>query len=170
MNTAEKMERVTLEEFEAMKREEGFNYELIDGVVMMSPTPNFQHQRISNKLVFRLNLILQTTDCQPLYEYNIRCENTVLEPDVMVFCGGNEEIPEIVFEILSPSTKQKDILVKPAHYQAMGIKEYWIIDPKVKAVTVHDFVNQTTETYGIEDTIQSKAILEIIIAVADIFA
>lgn len=170
MNIAEKMERVTLEEFEAMEREEGFNYELIDGVVMMSPTPNFQHQRIGSRLMIRLGVQLQNIDCQPLYEYNIRYENTVLEPDVMVFCGGNEEIPEIVFEILSPSTKQKDILVKPAHYQAMGIKEYWIIDPKVKAVTVHDFVNQTTETYGIEDTIQSKAIPEIIIAAADIFA
>lgn len=170
MNVAKKTERVTLAEFEAIEKEEGLNYELIDGVVMMSPTPNFQHQRIGVNILDTLLNCLRNTKCQPLYEYNIRREYTVLEPDVMVFCGGNEEMPEIVFEILSPSTKQKDILIKPAHYQAMGIKEYWIIDPKAKIVTVHDFVNQTTEVYTIEETIHSTAIPEVIIAAVDIFA
>ena len=88
----------------------------------------------------------------------------------MVFCHDNDDLPEIIFEILSPSTRQKDILVKPICYQAMGVKEYWIIDPKVKIVTVHDFINQTAESYGLGETIYSKAIPEVIITVADIFA
>ena len=51
----------------------------------------------------------------------------------------------------------------------MGVKEYWIIDPKVKTVTVHDFVNDTAETYGIHDTIKSLAHPEISIAIEMLF-
>ena len=49
------------------------------------------------------------------------------------------------------------------------VKEYWIIDPKVKTVTVHDYVNNTAETYGIHDNIQSMARPEIMITVSDLF-
>ena len=161
---------VTLEEFEAMEKDERFNYELIDGVVMMSPSPTFEHQTIGIKLSHKLMGSLESTDCQPLYEYDISFNSNVFKPDVMIFCHNNTDLPEIVFEILSPSTRQRDILIKPLRYQEMGVKEYWIVDPKVKTVTVHDFINQTAETYGIGETIYSKAIPEIVIAVSDIFA
>ena len=74
-----------------------------------------------------------------------------------------------MFEILSPSTRQRDLRVKVVKYEEMGVKEYWIIDPKVKTVTVHDFVNDTAETYGVHDTIKSLAHPEISIAVETLF-
>ncbi len=170
MNVSRPTEPVTPEEFEAMDKDERLTYELIDGVVMMSPSPSREHQTISIKLSHKLMLNLANTDCQPLYEYDIKFDGNIFKPDVMVFCHDNDDLPEIIFEILSPSTRQKDILVKPIRYQAMGVKEYWIIDPKVKIIIVHDFINQTAESYGLGDTIQSKARPEISITVADIFA
>lgn len=169
MNVARKMESVTPEEFEAMEKDERFNYELIDGIVMMSPSPSREHQGISIKIAHKLMNSLENTPCQPLYEYDIRINDNIFKPDLMVFCDENAELPEIIFEILSPSTRHRDLSIKVIKYKEAGIKEYWIIDPKVKTITVHDYINQTAETYAIGDTIHSKARPEIIIAVADIF-
>lgn len=88
----------------------------------------------------------------------------------MVFCNKDAEHPEIIFEILSPSTRHRDLEIKVVKYEEMGIKEYWIIDLKMKTVTVHDFMHQTAETYGVDEIIQSLAQPDIKIAVADIFA
>lgn len=169
MNVVKKLKHTTLEEFAAMEKDERFNYELIDGVVMMSPSPSREHQIISFRLQGNLFLALKNTACQGACEYDIKCGEAIFKPDVMVFCNPDVELPEIIFEIISPSSKYRDLVIKVAKYEEADIKEYWIIDPKIKTVTVHDFVNQTTEIYGINDTIQSKAIPEIIIAVADIF-
>lgn len=169
MNMAQEIDSVTPEEFEAMEKDERFNYELIDGMVMMSPSPSRAHQVIGNKLLFQLNLRLINTPCQPLYEYDININDNIFKPDLMVFCDENADLPEIVFEILSPSTRYQDLTIKTLKYEEAGIEEYWIIDPKVKTVTVHDYINQTAETYAVGDTIHSKARPEIIIAVADIF-
>ena len=169
MNVVRKMESVTPKEFEAMAKDERFNYELIDGMVMMSPSPSREHQRIGLKLILKLSSALEYTTCEPLYEYDIKFNDNIYKPDILVFCDENAELPEIVFEILSPSTRRKDLIIKTLKYEEVGIKEYWIIDPKVKTITVHDYVNQTAETYAVGDTVQSKARPEIIIAVADIF-
>ena len=169
MNMAQEIDLVTPEEFETMEKDERFNYELIDGIVMMSPSPSREHQRISIKIAHKLMNSLENTSCQPLYEYNIRINDNSFKPDLMVFCDENADLPEIVFEILSPSTRYKDLTIKTLKYEEAGIEEYWIIDPKVKTVTVHDYINQTAETYAVGDTIHSKARPEIIIAVADIF-
>ena len=87
----------------------------------------------------------------------------------MLFCTENAELPDIIFEILSPSTMRTDLIIKLSKYEEMGIKEYWIIDPKTQTVVVHDFVNQKAESYGINDTITSSAYKEIIIQVKDLF-
>ena len=170
MNAMNPITPVTPEQFEVMDKDERLNYELIDGIVMMSPSPSFEHQTISNKLVFKLNLQLENTPCQPLYEYDIRVNQDIYKPDVMVFCQENDELPRIVFEIISPTSKHRDLVTKVAKYEQAGIAEYWILDPKSRSITVHDFVGGETEIYIIGDTIHSKAIPGIVIAVADIFS
>lgn len=164
------LKRLTPAEFDTMAKDERLRYELIDGIVLMSPSPSREHQKIEVNLIRKLGDILDQTPCEPLHEYDVAFEDSVYKPDVMVFCDSEALIPLIVFEILSPSTRQRDILIKPLRYQEMGIKEYWIIDPKVKIVTVHDFVHETAETYGLGEIIHSLALPEVVIAVADIFA
>ena len=100
---------------------------------------------------------------------DVKFDGNVYKPDMMIFCDDKAELPEIIFEILSPSTRHTDLRIKVVKYEEMGIKEYWIIDPKVKTVTVHDFANNTAETYGISDTINSMAQPDLHIPVAKIF-
>ena len=167
---AKDLHRISLAEFDAMTKDEHLTYELVDGIVLMSPSPSFEHQVVGNKLLFQLNLRLKKTKCQPLYEYDIRINGDVLKPDVMIFCDDNTELPRIVFEIISPTSKYRDFVIKVAKYEQAGIAEYWIADPKSKAITVHDFLNAETEIYNLGYIIHSRAVPEIVIAVADIFA
>ena len=153
-----------------MAKDERFTYELIDGIVMISPSPGWEHQTIADNIYYGLRSVLKYSPCKALYEYDIKAGNNTFKPDLMVFCDEESELPEIVFEIISPTSRRRDLQIKVAKYEEASIKEYWIADPKVKTVTVHDYVNQTAETYTITETVQSKARPEITIAVADIFA
>ena len=170
MNVSRPTEPVTPEEFEAMDKDERLTYELIDGVVMMSPSPSREHQTIAGKMFLTLGDQLRSSPCEPLYELDIQYNGNIFKPDLMVFCDKQADLPEIIIEILSPSTRRHDLITKVIKYEEMGCKEYWIIDPKVKIIIVHDFINQTAESYGLGETIYSKAIPEVIITVADIFA
>ena len=169
MNAVKPLKVSSPEEFYAMEKSDGWNYELIDGLVMMSPSPSREHQEIASNLHFSLRSRLSGTVCRSLFELDIRFGSNVYKPDVMVFCDKDAELPEIIFEILNPSTRHRDLRLKVVKYEEMGVKEYWIIDPKVKTVTVHDFVNETAETYSLGDSIQSMARPEILIAVSDLF-
>ena len=169
MNLAKPIKYCTPEEFEILEKEAGFNYELIDGLVLMSPSPSRVHQEISGNLYFALRSQLINSKCSPIYEMDIKFKENIFRPDMMVFCDSMAEIPEIICEILSPSSRQTDLRVKLVKYEEMGIKEYWIIDPKTKTVTVHDFVNNTAEIYDINDTVSSAIISQINIPVKIIF-
>lgn len=165
---AQKLQPVTLAEFAAMPKDSHLTYELIDGVVMMSPSPSRKHQFAAHQLHgFLFNLLHKP--CRAVGELDIEWKDNVLQPDVMVLCQDDAEIPEIVYEILSPSTQYRDLGIKFALYEAMGVKEYWIIDTKLKSVTVHDFIHRTSASYICGETIHSSALPEIVIAVADIF-
>lgn len=170
MNVAKKQEQITPVQFEAMDKDERFNYELIDGIVLMSPSPSREHQSIASNLHYSLKNKLLNLECEVLFELDIKFNDCIYRPDLMVFCNKGAELPEIIFEILSPSSRQRDLFVKLNKYHEMGIKEYWIVDPKSKTIIVHDFVFETAEIYTVEETIHSCNLPEIIIKVADIFA
>lgn len=122
--------------------------ELIKGKIFrMSPAPTEQHQNISIKIIKSL---LEYLDDNPCYLYHapfdVRLPNmnaaadseifTVVQPDIVIICDPSKidekgclGAPDIVFEILSTSTLQKDLHEKYELYQSSGVKEYWIIDP-----------------------------------------
>lgn len=169
MNLAKPLQLYSLAEFDQLEKQDGWNYELIDNIVLMSPSPSREHQEISSNLHFSLRSTLADTACRSLYEMDIQFNGNIYKPDMMVFCDKDATLPEIIFEILSPSTRQRDLRIKVVKYEEMGVKEYWIIDPKVKIVTIHDFVNNTAETYDIHDTASSIAHPEIVIPIAVLF-
>jgi len=113
-------------------------WELIYGVpYSMAPTPGYTHQRINSRILGQLlTLLKDCKQCEPLMPLDYKvADDVVLQPDVLVVCEPYEKgtfitkTPEMVFEILSPSTREKDLNLKFNIYEQKGVKYYIIIDP-----------------------------------------
>jgi Uma2 family endonuclease len=125
--------------------------EIIDGEIIMMATPDRFHQEISRNLFLQIAEFLKGKPCQPYYApFSVRLnpaedssDDTVLEPDIVVVCDpskldkqGCKGAPDLVIEIISPSTARKDKVVKLNKYQNAGVREYWIVEPDTKTVLV----------------------------------
>ncbi len=128
-------------------------WELIYGVpYAMSPSPVFIHQVVSNNIILELNDALKNcTKCTALFglDWHIKNESddTVVCPDNVVICKeitGKfiENAPGIIFEILSPSTEEKDRILKYHLYQGEGVKYYVIVDTANKVAEVFELQNK----------------------------
>ncbi len=175
MNVAKPLKFHTLEEFEKLSREDGWNYELIDGVVMMSPRPAIQHQIISGNLYAELRNALRQKNCIPIQEIDLILDGQNFVPDLMVIC--NESIgelknykkpPLIAIEIISPGSSSRDHITKRRKYEQLGIQEYWIISPEEKCVTVLSFATDGEEMYC-EGQVKSSVLPEVVIDLGTIF-
>ena len=124
--------------------------ELIDGVPYLMSTPTIQHQGISGNLHALFWNYLKGKSCKVYYSpFEVRLktnttDNTVLLPDIVVICDhskfskrGCVGAPDLVVEILSPSTARHDKIIKFNKYQEAGVREYWILDPDAKTLAVH---------------------------------
>ena len=128
--------------------------EIINGEAFMMATPSRIHQEITGELFRQLANFLEGKQCKVysapfgvrLFEQDgDRPEDvdTVVEPDISVVCDrsrldehGCKGAPDLVIEVLSPSTQRHDQLVKLNLYQRAGVREYWIVDPENKTVRV----------------------------------
>jgi Uma2 family endonuclease len=127
---------------------DGLQYELLDGLLLVSPAPVPVHQRISRKL---LRLLDDT--CPPSMEvFSAPLDwqpdlRTSLRPDLLV--ARNEDVGTkkitaplvLAVEILSPSTRRKDLLLKRSKYQDTGIASYWVIDPDPPSFTAFELID-----------------------------
>ena len=128
--------------------------ELIDGEAVMMAPPSTAHQLISMELSRQLANFLEGKKCRAIpAPFAVRLfegekdapsdVRTVVEPDLSVICDtskldtyGCKGAPDMVIEILSPSTRRHDRLVKLNLYQRAGVKEYWIVSPGEQTVEV----------------------------------
>lgn len=119
-------------------------WEIIDGVAYaMSPSPREAHQRISMRLSGILESALEGKTCVPYaapFDV-VFSEKDVVQPDVFVICDRKkitddniQGAPDLIIEILSPSTSEKDQTVKKELYERNGVKEYLIFDPVCQCV------------------------------------
>lgn len=123
------------------------NWELIDGIpYSMSPTPKFYHQDVNTEILVQLrNNLKHCEKCTAIMPLDwIISDNTVVQPDVMVICKEVKEKfltfpPTVIFEILSPSTAQKDKSLKFELYQSQAVKYYVIVDIEAKSVVVFEY-------------------------------
>ena len=174
MNVAKPLKLYTLEEFELMAKEDGLNYELIDGMIMMSPRPALEHQRISGNIYFELRNALKNSHCKPIQEIDLVLENNNLIPDLVVICNDDlqgkryEKVPLIVIEIISPSSASRDYIIKRYKYAQLGIQEYWIVSPEEKCIDVFDFTTDSHINYC-SGTVISTILPELAIDLEQIF-
>ena len=129
--------------------------EIIDGEAFITATPLRVHHEIIRELLLQIGNYLQGKRCRVypapfgvrLFEQDgDRPEDvdTMVEPDITVVCDpekldqyGCKGAPDMVIEILSPSNRRHDLLVKHRLYQRAGVREYWIVDPEKNVVQVH---------------------------------
>ncbi|MFC2155473.1 Uma2 family endonuclease [Acidobacteriota bacterium] len=122
-------------------------WEIIKGIpYAMVPMPKKKHQRISHKIAFQLEGLLEDClhcDAYLPVDWQIS-EDTVVQPDNFVVCDESIEgekllkTPVLVFEILSPSTGRKDRVIKYQLYREAGVKYYCIVDPETKSVDIFE--------------------------------
>jgi Uma2 family endonuclease len=122
--------------------DDGNRYELIDGLLLVSPAPTERHQRA----VFELGFLLRR-HCPPALRIyasplDVRlAERVQLQPDLVVVTDGPareklDRVPLLCVEVLSPSTRRHDVVLKRRAFEAAGIPSYWIVDPLVPSLTV----------------------------------
>jgi len=150
-------------------------WELIDGIAYnMTPDPSRFHQKISLELILQLGNFFRNTSCEvyaapfdvrlPEGDEADEAVRTVVQPDISVICDqsklddkGCKGSPDLIVEILSPATARKDMKEKFVRYERAGVKEYWIVDPSGKIVTVFKRSNEglfgRPDVYGKEDRI-----------------
>lgn len=153
-NVIRKDKKYTLDDYYALPEER--RVELIDGVIYDMAAPSAIHQRILGDLyvLFRECADKYGMPCEVfLSPFDVRLDKdnyTMVQPDLLAVCGETDEeivtryegAPDLVVEILSPSSRSKDQVLKLYKYQNAGVREYWIVDPKFKTVTVHCFESE----------------------------
>ena len=156
----------TLEDYYALPDER--RVELIDGVIYDMSVPAIIHQKILGELfiLFRECMDRHEGKCEVyLSPCDVRLDRdnrTMVQPDLLVVCEeydvrakNIEGAPDLTLEILSPSTRSKDMLLKLYKYANAGVREYWIVDPEQKTVFVYDLEHENyyPDKYSFEDSI-----------------
>ena len=179
-----KDERYTYADYAEWKTEN--RYELMDGeLYMMSPAPAWKHQEILFELSRQFANFLKGKPCKAFAApFDVRLnadtyDDTVLQPDLVVICDqsklmgtGCAGAPDMVIEIMSPSTVKRDRVLKFYAYQGAGVREYWIVDPETKIVSVHLLKDgeYITRAYAETGTVPVHVLEGCVIDLAEVFA
>jgi len=161
-------------------------YELIDGVAYMMSAPSVGHQRIITEMLRQLANFLRGKQCEVFVSPFDVCLNargddddTVVQPDLLVICNSSildkkrcNGAPDLVIEIVSPSSSRHDRFRKLNKYLYAGVREYWIVDPDDKILNVHTLENDkyVIAAYGSDDTVPVNVLEGCEINLSDVFA
>ena len=164
---------------------------MIDGSLYMMATPSRIHQKISGELFGQLREYLRGKQCEVYAApFAVRLfegaedspENvyTMVEPDISVICSpeklddmGCKGAPDLIIEILSPSTRRHDRLTKFNLYQRAGVREYWIVDPSDRSVQSFLLENNAyiARDFAVnDDKITVNVLQDCVIDLAPVFA
>ena len=151
-------------------------YELINGEFILVSAPNRAHQIASVKLVSRLDPFVESRELGWVFHAPFEVVLTdpeginIIQPDIIFVSKERERIitrvniqgaPDLLVEILSPSTGRRDRTTKRDLYARHGVGEYWVADPDAQTITVmllKDGEYQTVGDYGIDDTLASPTL------------
>jgi Uma2 family endonuclease len=167
-------------------------WEIIDGVPYMMVPPSRIHQVILTELLTQFNNYLKEKPCKVypapfgvrLPQGNEKSDKeitTVVEPDIVIVCDhsklddlGCKGAPDLIVEIVSPTSVKNDILKKFNRYEKAGVREYWIVEPNGKIISVFLLGDNARygrpEIYSEEDNIKVNIFLDFTIDLKSVFA
>lgn len=174
---------ITYDDYRTLPND-GNQYEVIGGELIMAPSPKTIHQRILRKLLARLNDYVEKSNagevfCAPMDV--VLSMKDIVQPDLFYVSNERSDIisenniieaPDLVIEIISESTKTLDQTRKKTLYEKYGVKEYWLVYPDNEKV--EKFILQG-ETLVLEDeliqaeTLNSKTIERFSLQLSEIF-
>ncbi|GBC85615.1 hypothetical protein HRbin11_02065 [bacterium HR11] len=152
---------------------------------MPSPAPNIRHQRVLGELyvLFRKFVIGKKLGDVFFAPTDVKLsEDTVYQPDLVVVLREHgdrirethiEGAPDVVVEVLSPSTAEADRGGKRSDYERAGVGEYWVVDPETAGVEVYVLEGGAFRLYGRArgaGTVRSRAVPDLVVDVGELFA
>jgi Uma2 family endonuclease len=159
-------------------------YEILEGELYVVPAPNTRHQRVSKRIQVALIRQAEEKDLGEVFNapYDvILSEETVTQPDILFVRKERLDIvaeanltgaPDLVVEILSPGTREKDLAVKRKIYARFGVQEYWIVDPETNTVEVLEWKASGYSMigiYGESERLASHLLPELALSLAEVF-
>ncbi|MBR5361222.1 MAG: Uma2 family endonuclease [Lachnospiraceae bacterium] len=143
--------------------------ELIDGEMYMMAPPKLIHQKIIVKLTMDIANYIENKggDCEvipaPFGVFINKDDENYVEPDISVICDkskldeeGCHGAPDWIVEVVSPTSRKMDCLIKLNKYRTAGVREYWIVDPQTQKVRVYFFPEKEEKEYGFSDMIKVR--------------
>jgi len=139
---------LTRADLEGLPEDDGHRYELIDGVLIVSPGPQLPHQDMVGNLHLLLRAACPAHLKVVLAPFAVAlADDTEVQPDLIV--APREQFtrkelpgpPLLAIEVLSPSTRRIDLLLKRDRLQSAGLPSYWLVDPDVPSLTVLELMD-----------------------------
>ncbi len=182
MVTQKPKRKLTYEDY--AKTPEGERWELIDGELIMPPSPKEAHQSVQGNLGAPMLIFVREKDLGKVYfaPFDVVLSDTdTVQPDLLfvskdqlhiITADNVQGAPDLVVEIRSPSTARQDWTTKRELYARHGVKEYWLVDPEAATVAILLFDDgelKVTGVFGEGESITSTVLEGFSIALADIF-
>lgn len=165
--------RMSADEYLALD-DDGYRYELVHGVVLMTPGPSFHHQDLASRVFAQLVLHVEGRNLGKLvYETDVRFDaDTVYRPDIVFYAKERARgirttptvPPDMVIEFLSPRTRAMDLRTKRDDYERCGVREYWAIGQEdAWSFTLRDkrFVEKTIKSGHMESEVIPGFVLDL---------
>lgn len=183
--------KMSYEEFIQMTGKSDLRYELIDGEVFLLASPGYKHQTAVSEILTGMNIWFRGKKCRPLTApFDVTLEKSrdnicVVQPDILVICdtdrinekGRYTGIPTLAAEVLSASSKSRDMIKKLDLYMQTGVKEYWLVDTDKKEVYAYSFEkrdggNEISDytVFRDDEAVRSRVFEGLEIKLQDIFA
>jgi Uma2 family endonuclease len=166
--------------------DDGRRYEVIRGVLYVSPAPKYGHQHVITKLFRKVDRFVDDHELGIFLTapFDVILGNiaTPVEPDFLFFRAGREPhaedpnfqgAPDLIVEVLSPKNRQYDERIKFEAYEEAGVPEYWMVDPRARTVVIYALGEKGRyiefSRGGEGETVRSRVLERFSLRVADLF-
>ena len=149
--------RWTWAEYARLPESGSTRYEVIGDELVVTPSPTLRHQRIATRLLVALHQFVEADDLGEVFPAPcdvLFADGDYFEPDIVFVSKSRQHLysdrgiegpPDLVIEILSPSTAARDRGIKLDRYRLFGVPEYWIVDPDARRIEVWDIAGGASE-------------------------